>query len=61
MRYKYLNKAYRNNGAVHGLHCDPVKNDRGRCIIGKNRNQLVIFEDSIKAVVVGRCLRLENN
>jgi hypothetical protein len=61
IRYIYINKAYRDNGAKHGFYCDPVKNDRDRCIIGKNGNMLVVFEDGVKVVVIRRCLRLVKN
>jgi len=56
-RYCYHNIAYRNSGAVHGIFCNPVKRN-GKCIIGRNGSQLVIFEDGVKAVVVRRGLRL---
>jgi len=58
MRYQYLNKAYIDSGAPHGINCDPVKKN-GKCIIGKKpRNQLVKFEDGTLAVVIARRLRL---
>lgn len=37
--------------------CSAVRNERGKCVRGKNGNFLVRFEDGTESVVVGRLLR----
>ena len=56
-RYRYNNRLYAACGSGHGLRCNPVKDERGKCIVG-NGSQLVVFEDGARAVVIRRCLRL---
>ena len=57
MRYRYINKAYLAHGAEHGVLCDPVRRDDGRCIVSGS-SQLVTFEDGEQCIVIRRCLRL---
>jgi hypothetical protein len=57
MRYRYVNRAYLASGALHGLHCDPVRRPDGKCWVGGGK-QVVVFEDGVEAVVIRRCLRL---
>jgi hypothetical protein len=57
MRYRYINKAYIKSGAAHGVDCDPVITN-GKCVVGRG-NQLVIFENGTRAIVVRRCLRVQ--
>jgi hypothetical protein len=57
MRYCYHNRAYRNAGTPHGILCDPVRDEQGRCILS-SRAQLVTFETGVTAVVIRRALRL---
>jgi hypothetical protein len=58
MRYRYVNLAYLRSGAAHGEHCDPVRDDRGKCIVGRGK-QLVVFEDGTQCTVIRRCLRVQ--
>lgn len=60
MRYIYNNVAYRNSGAAHGFECDPVKDERGKCVRFGGK-ALVVFEDGAQAHVIARCLRLKEN
>ena len=57
MRYKYVGKDYRHH-PKNGFYCDPVKDSRGKCIVGTFGSQLVKFEDGTTQVVVRRALRL---
>lgn len=59
-RYTYHNKLYHAMGGAHGLFCNPVRDARGKCIIGRG-SQLVDFHDGARCVVIRRCLRLHNN
>ncbi len=59
MRYVYVNRAYLASGAQHGKHCDPVRRPDGKCWVGGGK-QVVRFEDGVEAVVIRRCLRLNN-
>jgi hypothetical protein len=56
-RYTYHSRLYIAYGAPHGLRCDPVRREDGRCIVGLGR-ALVRFEDGYQAVVIRRALRL---
>lgn len=55
-RYVYLG-VRDTDPALVGAPCDPVLNERGRCIVGRG-NQLVRFADGQTRVVVRRRLRL---
>ena len=57
-RYTYTEKLYAAYGSIHGLLCNPVRRDDGKCIRGRSMNQLVEFEDGERCVVVGRRLRV---
>jgi len=59
MRYRYHNLLYNSHGAPHGLLCDPVRRDDGRCIVSRDK-ALVKFEDGVVCTVIRRCLRLNN-
>jgi len=56
-RYTYHNKLYFAMGGEHGLLCNPVRDARGKCIVGRG-SQLVDFKDGNRCVVIRRCLRL---
>jgi hypothetical protein len=56
-RYTYRNRLYIAHGAPHGLRCDPVRREDGRCIVGPGRAQ-VVFEDGEECIVIRRALRL---
>jgi len=56
-RYTYHNKLYCAMGGEHGLLCNPVRDARGKCIVGRG-SQLVDFQDGDRCVVIRRCLRL---
>jgi len=58
MRYRYHNLAYIRSGSAHGEQCDPVRDERGKCIVG-NGKQIVVFEDGVRVSVVRRCLRVQ--
>ena len=60
IRYKYINVAYIRSGAEHGIECDPVLRDDGKCVVGKGK-QIVVFEDGVRVVVIRRCLRINRN
>ncbi len=55
MRYCYHSIPYRAS-PKHGIYCNPVKQN-GKNVIGR-KQQLVIFADGAKVVVVRRALRL---
>lgn len=55
-RYVYLGTVD-TDPALKGQPCDPVRDSRGKCIVGRG-NQLVRFADGAKRVVVRRRLRL---
>lgn len=57
MRYRYHNLAYIESGSAHGEQCDPVFDDRGKCVVGKGK-QIVLFEDGTRCAVLRRCLRV---
>jgi hypothetical protein len=57
VRYRYHNLLYLAHGAPHGVHCDPVRREDGRCIVSRDK-ALVRFEDGTEATVIRRCLRL---
>ncbi|MCP4990829.1 MAG: hypothetical protein GY928_33750 [Colwellia sp.] len=57
MHYCYHNKTYIKSGAAHGVYCDPIKNDRGKCVVSKDK-QLVKFGDGTIQAVMRRALRL---
>lgn len=59
MRYRYTNVAYIKSGAQHGIECDPVFREDGKCVVGKGK-QVVLFGDGVKAAVIRRCLRVRN-
>lgn len=56
-RYTYYNKLYAAFGSKHGILCNPVRRDDGKCVVGRG-SQLVDFEDGERAVVIRRCLRV---
>ena len=56
-RYMYADRMYKAMGGQHGLRCNPVKDERGKCIVGRG-SQMVTFEDGVMAIVIRRCLRL---
>lgn len=60
MRYRYINRLYIAHGAPHGLICDPVRREDGRCIVGPGR-ALVRFADGYEAVVIRRALRVRRD
>jgi hypothetical protein len=56
-RYCYHNKLYLESGAGHGVLCNPVRYDDGRCVAHGGK-QLVVFADGVVCAVVRRSLRL---
>jgi len=56
-RYCYHDEVYVESGAGHGLLCNPVKHDDGRCVAHGDK-QLVVFADGAVCAVVRRGLRL---
>jgi len=58
VRYRYVGLR-RAPGSRYGQMCNPVRDERGKCIIGRGiRNQLVCFEDGEISIVPARCLRV---
>lgn len=55
MRYAYLGDRHTRDD-LRGRRCDPVKNERGVCVVGGSK-QLVQFDDGEVAVVLRRRLR----
>jgi hypothetical protein len=56
MRYVYLGTRA-TDPALKGQRCDPIRDERGRCIRGRG-NALVRFSDGRQIAVVARRLRL---
>ena len=59
MRYTYLGDRWT---APHlcGMQCDPVRDKRGKCVVGGSK-ALVVAEDGRRCVVNRRRLRLNEN
>lgn len=58
MRYHYLGDRFTDSMLV-GVPCDPVRRQDGKCIVGRNATQLVLFGDGHQVVVLRRRLRLK--
>ncbi len=56
-RYCYHDTLYLESGAGHGVLCNPVRYEDGRCVAHGGK-QLVVFEDGAVCAVVRRSLRL---
>jgi hypothetical protein len=56
LRYRYLGDRW-TAGALRGQFCDPVRDERGKCVVGRG-NALVVFADGDIRVVNRRRLRL---
>lgn len=56
MRYVYLGDSW-TAGALRGMECDPIRDERGRCVVGRG-NALVVFADGSVRIVNRRRLRL---
>ena len=54
--YRYLGDKL-TDPKYKGRLFNAVRNSRGKCIQGKNRNMLVDFDNGERCVIVGRCIR----
>jgi hypothetical protein len=59
VRYVYLGTR-ETDPSLKGQACDPVRDERGRCIRGRG-NQLVRFADGRQIAVVARRLRVRSS
>lgn len=59
MRYTYLGDKLTDPRLV-GMQCDPVRDERGKCVRGRNGSMLVVDAAGTWYNVVGRRLRLNN-
>ncbi|MBO0947319.1 hypothetical protein [Fibrella forsythiae] len=55
-RYKYLGDRYTDE-VLKGATCTAVRDERGKCIRGRNGSMLVRFDSGLVANVIGRLLR----
>ncbi|MDX2137957.1 MAG: hypothetical protein SF123_07660 [Chloroflexota bacterium] len=56
VRYIYLGDRH-TDPALHHMRCDPVRNARGKCIVGRG-SALVVDADGRQHVVIRRRLRV---
>lgn len=57
-RYRYVGLK-RAPGSRYGQMCNLVRDERGKCVIGRGiRNQLVVWTDGTLGIVPARCLRV---
>lgn len=56
MQYKYQGDRF-TDARFKNQTCEAVKNNRGKCIRGRNGNMLVKFESGELCVVIARLLR----
>jgi hypothetical protein len=59
MTYLYLGDRL-TDAKLKGQKCEAVRNQKGKCIRGRNGSMLVRFEDGSTHVVLGRRLRKLN-
>lgn len=60
MTYTYIGDRH-TDPSLKRKPCNAVRNEKGKCIRGRNGNMLIEWEDGKRCVVVGRLLRKIKN